>query len=162
MLRTLFKNFPAMKKEFTFTFDRYESIDSLPDRDRRTVEAAMRATEKSYAPYSHFSVGAAACLRSGRIVTGSNIESEVFPSGLCAERTLLYHCGANMADDPIEVLAIASDPSPRECYPCGGCRQTLLDTEQRQGSPIRIIMAGGGTATAVDSAELLLPFTFEL
>jgi len=151
-----------MKQEFRFTFDRYGSIDSLPEADRELVGAAMLATENSFAPYSRFRVGAAARLASGRIVTGSNIESEVFPSGLCAERTLLYHCQANHAGDPVTALAIASDPSPRECYPCGGCRQTLLDTERRQKRPIRIIMAGGGTASAVDSAERLLPFTFEL
>ena len=151
-----------MKKEFTFTYDRYEPVDSLPEADRLLVEAAAGATARSYAPYSHFRVGAAARLASGRIVTGSNIESEVFPSGLCAERTLLYHCQANHAGDPVTALAIASDPSPRECYPCGGCRQTILDTERRQGRPIRIIMAGGGSASVVDSAERLLPFTFEL
>ena len=62
----------------------------------------------------------------------------------------------------MEAVAIASDPSPRECYPCGACRQTLLDVERRPGSPIRIIMAGGGTATVVGSAADLLPFTFKL
>lgn len=151
-----------MKQEFRFSFDRYDSVDSMPEADRLLAEAAMKATANSFAPYSRFRVGAAARLADGRIVTGSNIESEVFPSGLCAERTLLYHCQANHADTPVEALAIASDPSPRECYPCGGCRQTILDTERRQGRPIRIIMTGGGTASVVDSAERLLPFTFEL
>ncbi len=151
-----------MKQEFRFSFDRYDSVDSLPEADRLLVEAAMKATANSFAPYSRFRVGAAARLADGRIVTGSNIESEVFPSGLCAERTLLYYCRANFADAPVEALAIASDPSPRECYPCGGCRQTILDTERRQGRLIRIIMTGGGTASVVDSAERLLPFTFEL
>ena len=59
-------------------------------------------------------------------------------------------------------LAIASNPSERECYPCGGCRQVILDVERRQGSPIRVIMSGNGTASVVESAELLLPFTFSL
>ena len=151
-----------MKQEFRFTFDRYEPVDSLPEADRCLATAAEKATENSFAPYSRFRVGAAARLASGCIVTGANIESEVFPSGLCAERTLLYHCQANHADDPVTALAIASRPSQRECYPCGGCRQTLLDTERRQKLPIRIIMTGGGTASVVDSAERLLPFTFEL
>ena len=61
-----------------------------------------------------------------------------------------------------ETLAIASDPSERECYPCGQCRQVMVDVERRQGAPMRVIMSGGGTATAVDSAALLLPFTFVL
>jgi cytidine deaminase len=38
----------------------------------------------------------------------------------------------------------------------------MLDAERRQQSPIRIIMAGGGTASGVESAEVLLPFTFKL
>jgi cytidine deaminase len=59
-------------------------------------------------------------------------------------------------------LAIASDPSERECYPCGRCRQVLVDVERRQKSPIRVIMYGGGSASVVRSTELLLPFTFKL
>ena len=62
----------------------------------------------------------------------------------------------------VETLAIASDPDQRECYPCGQCRQVMVDSERRQGSPMRVIMYGGGTASAVDSAERLLPFTFIL
>ena len=101
-------------------------------------------------------------LRSGKILYGSNFESEVYPAGLCAERTLMFYAQANYADDPIETLAIASDPSERECYPCGQCRQVMVDVERRQGAPMRVVMSGGGTATAVDSAALLLPFTFVL
>lgn len=151
-----------MKKSFGFEYEHYGSPEELPAADRALVAEAERATAGSYAPYSKFRVGAAARLRSGRIVRGSNIESEVFPAGLCAERTLLFHAAANFPDDPIEALAIASAPSERECYPCGQCRQVLLDTERRQGSPIRIIMSGGGTATIVETAERLLPFTFTL
>lgn len=151
-----------MKCEKRFDYERYDAANPLPEEDRLLVEAAERATERAYAPYSHFHVGAAARLASGRVVSGSNIESEVFPSGLCAERTLLYHVGACHAGDRVEAMAIASNPSERECYPCGSCRQTLLDVERRQGSPIRIIMSGGGTATVVSSAADLLPFTFKL
>ncbi|MDE5731023.1 MAG: cytidine deaminase [Alistipes sp.] len=151
-----------MEKTFRFDYARYDSPAQMPEQDRQLIDEALRATERAYAPYSHFRVGAAARLRSGRIVRGSNQESEVFPAGICAERSLLFHTLAEHPDDPIEALAIASSPSERECYPCGQCRQVLLDAERRQGSPMRIIMYGGGTATAVDSAELLLPFTFRL
>lgn len=138
------------------------SLDELTAADRQLVEAAFEATRQAYAPFSGFRVGAAARLHSGEIITAANCESEVFPSGLCAERSLLHFYATNYASDPIEVFAIASDPSERECYPCGACRQVILDAERRQQSPIRIIMAGGGTATTVESAESLLPFTFRL
>lgn len=138
------------------------SIDELSPAEQEVVQAAFGATSKAYAPYSGFKVGAAIRLRSGKILTAANCESEVFPSGLCAERSLLYSYATNHADDVIELMAIASDPSERECYPCGACRQVMLDAEHRQQSPIRIIMAGGGTASVVESAEVLLPFTFKL
>lgn len=151
-----------MEKKFSFDYTHYDSLDEMSREDAALVEAAREATCKAHAPYSHFRVGAAARLRSGRILQGSNIESEVYPAGLCAERTLLFHHAATCADDPIVTLAIASDPSVRECYPCGQCRQVLVDSERRQQSPIRIIMCGKGSATVVERAELLLPFTFIL
>jgi len=151
-----------MEKQFTFAYEHYASVEELSAEDRVLVEEAQKATQKAYAPYSRFQVGAAARLRSGRILHGSNSESEVFPAGLCAERSLLFYAQANYADDPIVTLAIASNPSERECYPCGQCRQVLVDVERRQKSPMRIIMYGGGSASVVKSAELLLPFTFIL
>lgn len=151
-----------MKRQFGFEYTHYGAVEELSAADRELVEAAKEATRKAYAPYSHFQVGAAARLRSGRLLTGSNIESEVYPAGLCAERTLLFHHAACHADDPIEALAIASVPDERECYPCGQCRQVLVDTERRQRQPMRILMCGRTTITEVPSAEVLLPFTFVL
>lgn len=150
-----------MTQTINISYEHY-TLDTLPTSDSELVKAAFEATTQAYAPFSGFKVGAAARLRSGEIITAANCESEVFPSGLCAERSLLYHYATNHADNPIEAMAIASNPSERECYPCGACRQVMLDTENRQQSPIRIIMAGGGTATIVGSAKDLLPFTFKL
>jgi cytidine deaminase len=150
-----------MAQTINISYEHY-TLDTLPTSDSELVKAAFEATTQAYAPFSGFKVGAAARLRSGEIITAANCESEVFPSGLCAERSLLYHYATNHADNPIEAMAIASNPSERECYPCGACRQVMLDTENRQQSPIRIIMAGGGTATVVNSAKDLLPFTFKL
>ena len=150
-----------MTQTINISYEHY-TLDTLPNSDSELVKAAFEATQQAYAPFSGFKVGAAARLRSGEIITAANCESEVFPSGLCAERSLLYHYATNHADNPIEAMAIASNPSERECYPCGACRQVMLDTENRQQSPIRIIMAGGGTATVVNSAKDLLPFNFRL
>lgn len=141
---------------------RHSSVDELPADEAELVHEAEKATEKSYAAYSHFKVGAAIRLHSGMILHGANSESEVFPSGICAERSVLYYAEANFPGDRVEALAIASVPSERECYPCGACRQVILDVQRRQGSPIKIIMSGAGEASVVESAEALLPFTFKL
>ena len=124
-----------MEKQFCFNYEHYAALAELSDADRELVREAERATANANAPYSKFRVGAAARLRSGKILYGSNFESEVYPAGLCAERTLMFYAQANYADDPIETLAIASDPSERECYPCGQCRQVMVDVERRQGGP---------------------------
>jgi cytidine deaminase len=46
--------------------------------------------------------------------------------------------------------------------PCGMCRQSLLDFENRYGAPIKIILAGlEGPVMMLDSASYLLPFGFD-
>lgn len=151
-----------MLGEITLRYESYDSIDKMSEADRELVVAALEACQKANASYSNFRVGAAARLADGRIISAANSESEVFPSGMCAERSLLYFYQSNYASEPIEALAIASDTSQGECYPCGGCRQTLLDVERRQSSPMRIIMSGGGSASVVGSAADLMPFSFKL
>ncbi|MEG1865136.1 MAG: cytidine deaminase [Alistipes sp.] len=151
-----------MEKQFCFNYEHFEALAALSEADRALVAEAERATANAHAPYSKFHVGAAARLRSGKILYGSNFESEVYPAGLCAERSLLFYAQANYANDPIDALAIASNPSERECYPCGQCRQVLVDVERRQGCPMRVIMSGNGSASVVSTASLLLPFTFIL
>ena len=151
-----------MIQRLDICYEHYDSFDELNAADRELIAEAEAATATANARYSNFRVGAAVRLRSGRTLHASNFESEVYPAGLCAERSLLFYVEANYGDDPIEALAIASNPSERECYPCGQCRQVIVDVERRQQSPIRVIMSGSGTATIVDSAEKLLPFTFKL
>ena len=151
-----------MKRILETSYDSYPSLEELPAEDYALVKEAEEATKRANAPFSNFHVGAALRLKSGRTLHASNFESEVYPAGLCAERSLLFYVEANYGDDIIEALAIASNPSERECYPCGQCRQVIVDVERRQQSPIRVIMTGAGSATVVDSAEKLLPFTFKL
>ena len=151
-----------MKCSLDISYEHYSSIAELNELDRSLVAEAVEATKTANAPYSNFHVGAAVRLQSGRTLHASNFESEVYPAGLCAERSLLFYVEANYGNDPVVALAIASDPSERECYPCGQCRQVIVDVERRQKLPIRVIMSGAGTATVVDSAEKLLPFTFKL
>lgn len=151
-----------MEKSLRIDFKHYESLGEMSVGDRELVEAACKALEGAFAPYSRFRVGAAARLNGGEVLHAANIESEVFPSGLCAERSLLYYLQSNRPSVPVETIAIVSSPSERECYPCGSCRQVMVDAERRQGSPIRVIMYGNGTATVVESASDLLPFAFIL
>jgi len=152
----------AMEKQYTFPYRQYTLPDGATPEERLLIEEARKAAQGAYAPFSGYRVGAAARLASGRIITAANQESEVFPAGLCAERVLLFSHLATDPEDRITALAIASVPDDTECCPCGGCRQVMLDTMRRQGTPFRIIMSSGQSATVVDSPACLMPFPFGL
>ena len=78
-------------KELTLKSDVHiYSYKELSEADRQLIDDAKEATNRSYVPYSHFHVGAAARLMDGTIVTGNNQENAAYPSGLCAERTSQY------------------------------------------------------------------------
>ena len=153
-------------KEFTLEF-RYTlyAFDELPEADRQLVLAAQEATQRSYAPYSHFHVGAAVRLDDGTVVTGCNQENAAFPSGLCAERTALFAAGAQHPGHGVVALAIAaadadgltSIPTP----PCGACRQVMLESETRAGRPMRILLYGTQGTYVIESVGQLLPLTFD-
>ena len=66
-------------------------LSELSDSDRSLYESALKASERAYAPYSRFQVGAAVLLGNGTIVTGANQENAAYPSGLCAERVALFY-----------------------------------------------------------------------
>lgn len=141
-------------------------IEELNSEDRELVERAVEATNRSYAPYSHFSVGAAARLANGIIVTGSNQENAAYPSGTCAERTTLFYANSQYPDQAVTTLAIAarnergellSDPIP----PCGACRQVMLETEGRFGVPMRIFLYGKDGIYELRRVSDLLPLSFD-
>ena len=142
------------------------SYDELTAQDRHLVDAAKLATQRSYAPYSRFNVGAAALLTDGTVITGTNQENAAYPSGLCAERTTLFYAGSSHPDKAVAALAIAAYTdgafTPTPIAPCGACRQVMLETEQRGGTPIRILLYGTqGIYIIEGGTRELLPFTFD-
>ena len=154
------------KFEINIKAERYNSITELNDSDRRLLEAANEATKSSYAPYSKFNVGAAVLLENGEIITGSNQENSAFPSGLCAERVSVFYANAKYPNVAILAIAISSAVSNKindaEVYPCGACRQVLVESENRQKNKIKMIMGGTKSIVTVDSVSSMLPFVFEL
>jgi cytidine deaminase len=145
-----------------FNIYQYEELN---DTDRKLIDKAREMTKHSYAPYSKFCVGAAALLKSGIIVTGSNQENAAFPSGLCAERTTLFYANSRYPEQPVVTLAIAAfdgknflkDPIP----PCGACRQVILETESRYNHPVRILLYGTDGIYEAQSVKDLLPLSFD-
>ena len=122
-------------------------MDELTPEEQHLIQLAIEATDRSYAPYSKFRVGAAVRLDNGIELSGSNQENAAYPSGLCAERTTLFYAGAQYPDIPVRMLAIAARGTDGELTedptgPCGACRQVIIESETRAGNPIRILLYG--------------------
>jgi cytidine deaminase len=153
------------QKKFEFSFEVYSGIDELNAEDRQLLSEARNVTDKAYAPYSNFHVGAAAKLGNGKIVTGTNQENASYPVGICAERVLLSAISSLYLGIPVETMAVSYQSkkmkSDHPISPCGMCRQALQEFEGRTGKPIRLILAGmEGEIYIIDSASQLLPLAF--
>ena len=154
------------KQKIEIALEVFENISELPKDIQELMNKAQQARESAYAPYSHFKVGAALRLASGQVVTGSNQENAAFPSGLCAERVAVFQAGANFPDQTITHLAItvkaAGHTVTEAIAPCGACRQSLAEYEQKQKSPIAIYFMGEeGNIVKVASVMDLLPLGFD-
>jgi cytidine deaminase len=151
-------------KQQILQYEIYESAGELKDEDRTLLIQAKKAAETAYAPYSQFKVGAAALLTNGSTVMGSNQENASFPAGLCAERVLMSALSSRYPDLKATCIAISylcHQGSDHPITPCGICRQTLLEFEQRWESPIRLVLGGlQGQVFIIASAQLLLPLAF--
>jgi cytidine deaminase len=154
-----------VQKELQVRYREYAGIMELPPADINLLQRAFDATKLSYAPYSRFHVGAAALMSNGEIVAGANQENASFPAGICAERVLLSTVASIFPGESIDSLAIsyafrgASGTHP--VAPCGICRQSLVEYEERMKSPIRLILGGlEGHVYVFDKVAGLLPLFF--
>lgn len=144
----------------------YDSIDELSMIEKEYMLQAVEIRKNAYAPYSKFQVGAAVVLDNGVVLQGSNQENAAYPSGLCAERVVIFYAGANYPNNKIEKLFISATPSDRESDtpipPCGACRQSIAEYEIKQDLSIEIYFMGAkGQIYKSDSLKNLLPFMFD-
>lgn len=141
------------------------SMEELTDAEKHLIELAIEATGRSYAPYSHFRVGAAVRLANGVEILGCNQENAAYPSGLCAERTALFAAGAQYPDEPVEMLAIAARGTDGELTdeptgPCGSCRQVIIESETRSHGRIKILLYGRRCVYVINGIGQLMPLSF--
>ncbi len=130
------------------------------------VEKALASADLAYAPFSGFHVGVAIELIDGQIFTSNNQENKAYPSGLCAERVGLFFVQANYPDIPIKRMVLVAKQNDRQTdepvYPCGACRQVMVESAERQEIPFEVWMAGKNRMVKVDTPDYLLPLKFLL
>ncbi|MGN0298888.1 MAG: cytidine deaminase [Lachnospiraceae bacterium] len=105
-------------------------MNELNQTYQRLAQIALSMRAHSYAPYSHFCVGAALLCEDGSIYTGCNIENAAYTPSNCAERTAFFKAVSEGKRD-FTAIAIAggtqNDDELDFCAPCGVCRQVMRE-----------------------------------
>ncbi|GAA4734816.1 cytidine deaminase [Nocardioides endophyticus] len=112
--------------------------------------AAEEAVTHAYAPYSHFSVGAAAMVDDGRVVTGCNVENAAYGVALCAECGLVSQLHITGGGRLTHFVCVNGDGAV--IMPCGRCRQLLYEN----GGPELLLW----TVSGIRTMDEVLPDAF--
>ncbi|MCR5680586.1 MAG: cytidine deaminase [Prevotella sp.] len=153
-------------KQLQITPAIYEcQMDELTTEEQVVLRVAIEQTAHSYAPYSHFHVGAALMLEDKTVIRGCNQENAAFPAGLCAERSAIFAAGAQYPTVAPVMLAIAArnpkgELTEEPVSPCGTCRQVIIETETRFSHPMRILLYGQRCVYVMDGIRQLMPLSF--
>ena len=127
--------------------------------DRDLLEIAAGMMKQSYAPYSHFHVGAALLTKSGKVYTGCNIENAAYPATVCAERTAIFKA-VSEGETQFESIAIVGGINGEVkdyCAPCGVCRQVMREFCEAE---FRIVLTDSTGLIKECTLDELLPLSF--
>lgn len=130
--------------------------------DRELYELAVKAAEKSYSPYSDFTVGAALLCENGKVYCGCNIENAAYSPTVCAERTAFFKA-VSEGERSFRAIAVAGGKDGKFsnlCAPCGVCRQVM--SEFCNAETFRIILGKDSGETCSFLLKELLPGAFSL
>jgi len=118
------------------------------------IGLARQASERAYAPYSGFRVGAALLCENGVRFSGCNIENASYGLSICAERAAVFAAVA-AGERSFRALAVyteSDEPGP----PCGACLQVLREF----AVDMPIYLAGRSGARREVSLAVLYPMPF--
>ena len=133
-------------RELNFTYEEFSDFKKLDPHISGLIDKAKEAARKAYAPYSKFKVGAVAELASGLILWGNNQENAAYPSGMCAERSVLFFANGNYPEIPVCRMVLVAfegeELTKTPVYPCGACRQVMIQTQDRFQQAVEVWMVG--------------------
>lgn len=143
----------------------FENVQEMNEEDRELMSLAHIATDLSHSPYSEFKVGCAIRLTNGEIVKGANQENASYPVCLCAEGVALANAAANFPNVAIDTMAITLRTKTGNINypvaPCGLCRQSISEYENRHGKKIQLLLQGdSGEIYHINSIRDILPLSF--
>ena len=153
-----------LKENITISYLRAKFND-LTAIEKELIQRSKDALKDAYAPYSGFLVGSSVLLSDGKIISANNQENVAFPSGLCAERVVLFNAGANYPNLEIDIIAVSAKSTSYEITdiisPCGVCRQVMAQYQQKQNKKIKILLHLNNDEVLIfSSVDDLLPLLF--
>lgn len=127
---------------------------------KKLINAASKARENSYAPYSDFYVGAALLTCGGQIFTGCNIENASYSPSNCAERTAFFKA-VSEGEKEFEAIAVCGGNKGvcGFCPPCGVCLQVMAEFCDAQ--TFTVILSDGKQGYKTYLLKELLPVAFK-
>ncbi len=121
---------PVRIENITIDPEAAASREWLPEYDMLVGIALEMRNNYSYAPYSHYHVGAALLGENGIVYTGCNVENASYPVGVCAERTAFVKA-VSEGCRRFQALVITGASSDKKgsdfCASCGMCRQAIRE-----------------------------------
>ncbi len=121
---------PVRIENVTIDPEAIASREWLPEYEQLVRIALEMRNNYSYAPYSHYHVGAALQGEDGVVYTGCNVENASYPVGVCAERTAFVKAVSEGCHRfrALVITGAASDKKGSDfCAPCGMCRQAIRE-----------------------------------
>lgn len=130
-------------------------------KTQELMQMALEARKMSYAPYSHFQVGAALLTKNGHVYKGCNIENAAYTPTNCAERTAFFKA-VSEGEREFQAIAIVGGMENAEsleiCAPCGVCRQVMM--EFCDSEKFEIVLGNGADDIQIYKLKDLLPMGF--
>lgn len=133
----------------------------LTQEELSLAKAACEARKNAYAPYSHFTVGAALLSENGQFFCGTNVENASYGATLCAERTAFSYA-VSQGFRRFTAIAIAGakqNENATSCAPCGICRQVMAEFCQKDFKII-LVNQNDPASSLVKTLDELLPASF--
>lgn len=96
---------------------------------KELIAIASEQLKFSYAPYSHFKVGAALLAENGTVYTGCNVENAAYTPCNCAERTAFFKAVSEGVHGFQGICIVGGKDGKLTSYtpPCGVCRQVMME-----------------------------------
>ena len=126
------------------------------------LKQARKISERAYAPYSKFHVGAAMLFENDEVILSCNVENASYGLTNCAERAGIAIMISKGLSKPLALAVVGSYEDQDNyfdtpCPPCGACRQVLSEFNKN----LLIVLASKDGAKIYELKKLL-PHSFTL